>query len=85
VRVADSVRVENLAASMWLKALPESYDIRSLRKTSCNKPHLSEVFAVLTVPEAVFYPGEQMVRDYGEKCRDPAYGVAGRPLELTPQ
>jgi len=52
-----------------------------VKRVRCDRPHYGEVFAVLTLPEATNYPGDEPLDARGDECGPKFFHYAPNPPE----
>lgn len=63
-----AVRADDLRVGDCIKEAAENVLPDWVKTISCDRPHFGEVFAILTVPDASAYPGDQAFNAFGDKC-----------------
>jgi hypothetical protein len=63
-----SVRAIDLKTGDCVKDASEGELPTWVKRVRCDRPHHGEVFAVLTLPDATTYPGEESLNARGDEC-----------------
>jgi hypothetical protein len=63
-----SVRANDLRVGDCIKEAPGDSLPAWVKRVRCDRPHFSEVFALLTLPDTAAYPGEQVLRSRRDDC-----------------
>jgi hypothetical protein len=61
-------RAETLPVGTCIRATADRILPEKVEVARCDRPHFGEVFAVLTVPDALVYPGEVALMAFGDNC-----------------
>ncbi len=60
--------------------IPTGNRVSWINTTSCDRPHVAEVAAVLTMPDGPF-PDESVFSDYRQRCRDSLASYSSTAME----
>ena len=63
-----TVQAIDLKTGDCVKDAAESELPTWVKRVRCDRPHYGEVFAVLTLPDTMAYPGEEPLRGRGDEC-----------------
>ena len=64
----NNVRAIDLKTGDCVKDTAEGELPTWVKRVRCDRPHYGEVFAVLTLPDATTYPGEESLSARGDEC-----------------